>query len=146
MHRTLKDEAISPPKANRRAQQRTFDRFCEEFNRERPHEALGQRVPAERYVPSPRPYPAILPEMTYPDDMLIRRVKAQGDISWKDHHVYLTSTLAGELVGLQQVQDDRWDIYFGPIRLAQLDTHHRRLIHLPKTTKRGTRNRTIEEP
>lgn len=136
MHRTLKDEAISPPKANGRKQQAAFDAFRDEFNHERPHEALSQRFPAELYVPSPRPYPLKLPEMVYPDDMQVRWVKAQGDISWKNHHIYLTDTLAGELVGFRQTNNDLWDIFFGPIRLAQLDTHRKCLIHLPRTRRR----------
>jgi putative transposase len=135
MHRTLKDEAISPPKATWRQQQAAFDSFRKEFNHERPHEALDQHFPVERYEPSSRPYPIVLPKMTYPDDMLVRWVKAQGDISWKGHHVYLTATLAGELVGLRRVDEDRWDIYFGPIRLAQLDTFRKRLIHVPRTKR-----------
>jgi len=136
MHRTLKDEAISPPKTTIRRQQAAFEAFRHEFNHERPHEAIDQHFPAELYVPSPRPYPLILPEMTYPDDMQVRWVKHQGDISWKTHHVYLTATLAGELVGLRQVAEDRWDIFFGPLRLAQLDTELKRLIHLPRNTRR----------
>lgn len=136
MHRTLKDEAISPPKATGRRQQAAFVDFCQEFNHERPHEALDQHTPASVYEPSSHPYPSRLPEMTYPDDMQVRWVKSQGDISWKGHHVYLTATLAGELVGLHQVADDRWDIFFGPLRLAQLDTNRKRLIHLPKTRRR----------
>lgn len=144
MHRTLKDEAISPPKATIRRQQAAFEVFRHEFNHDRPHEALDQRFPAELYVPSPRPYPLILPEMTYPDDMQVRWVKHQGDISWKTHHVYLTDTLAGELVGLRQVAEDRWDIYFGPLRLAQLDTEHKRLIHLPRTRRNKPLNQDTE--
>jgi transposase InsO family protein len=141
MHRTLKDEAISPPKANRRQQQAAFDAFRQEFNHQRPHEALSQHFPDEWYAPSPRPYPLVLPEMTYPGDMQVRSVKGQGDISWKGHHVYLTKTLAGQLVGLRQINDDLWDIYFGPIRLAQLDTVRKRLIHLPRTKKRKIGNK-----
>jgi hypothetical protein len=80
-------------------------------------------------------------KMTYPDRMQVRWVKAQGDISWKGHHIYLTSILAGELIGLQQRNDDLWDIYFGPIRLAQLDTNHSRLIHLPRKITRRHVNR-----
>ena len=145
MHRTLKDEAISPPKGTWRSQQAAFDAFQREFNYERPHEALNQSFPGELYAPSSRSYPPRLPEMTYPDQMQVRWVKAQGDISWKGHHIYLTSILAGELVGLQQRNDDLWDIYFGPIRLAQLDTRHNRLIHLPRKTKRGYANRKVNE-
>ena len=133
MHRTLKEETASPPHTTARRQQAAFDRFRQEYNYERPHEALGQRLPARLYVPSPRPYPLILPEMTYPGDMQVRWVKAQGDISWKNHHVYLSATLAGELVGFRQIDDDLWNVYFGPIRLAQLDTYRQRLVH-PKQT------------
>ena len=78
--------------------------------------------------------------MVYPDDMQVRWVKSQGDISWKSHHVYLSTTLAGELVGLRQIADDLWDIYFGPIRLAQLDIARQRLIH-PKRTIQNHGNR-----
>lgn len=144
MHRTLKDEAISPPKANWWQQQAAFDSFRKEFNHERPHEALSQRFPDELYVASPRPYPLTLPELTYPDDMQVRWVKTQGDISWKGHHVYLTETLARELVGLRQINEDLWDIYFGPIRLAQLDTASQRLIHLARTTRGKYLNRKQE--
>jgi hypothetical protein len=44
--------------------------------------------------------------------------------------------LAGELVGLHQTDTDRWDIYFGPLKPAVLDSYTRRLIHLPKNKKR----------
>lgn len=136
MHRTLKGETASPPKHTWRAQQKAFDHFCYEYNQERPHEGIDMRTPVELYSPSTRKYPLILPKLTYPDDMMIRSVKHQGDISWKHRHVYLSDTLAGEIVGLRQIDDRIWDIYFGPIKLAQLDTHEKRLIHLPKQPKR----------
>jgi transposase InsO family protein len=142
MHRTLKDEAISPPQSTWRLQQAAFDRFRQEFNHQRPHESLNQCFPAEVYSPSPRPYPLVLPEMVYPDDMQVRRVRTQGDITWKAHHVYLAQVLAGELVGLRQIAQDLWDIYFGPLRLAQLDTARKRLIHLPRTKKNKTLKKT----
>jgi hypothetical protein len=48
------------------------------------------------YDASPKQYPRILPEISYSDDAAIRWVKSQGDISWKDRHIYLSTTLAGE--------------------------------------------------
>ena len=60
-HKTLKAETAMPPKNSIRQQQQAFNRFVEEYNFERPHEALGQRVPADLYTPSPRPFPARLP-------------------------------------------------------------------------------------
>lgn len=136
MHRTLKRETASPPKSTWRKQQAAFDVFREEYNHDRPHESLDNATPAQHYQSSPRPYPLIIPEPVYAEDMVIRWVKSQGDISWKNTHVYLSHTLAGEPVGLRQVDDDRWDIYFGPIKLAVLDSYNRRLIHLPRHKKR----------
>lgn len=136
MHRTLKRETASPPQSTWRKQQLAFDAFRTEYNHQRPHQALGNRTPAEHYQPSARSYPLIAPEPIYPDEMNLRRVKAQGDISWQGTHVYLSETLAGELVGLQQTDTDRWDIYFGPLKLAVLDSHNRRLIHLPRQSHR----------
>ncbi len=138
LHRTLKAETVLPPQPNGRLQQRAFDRFREEYNTRRPHEAIGYRTPASVYQTSPRPYPLREPQMNYPDDMDLRWVKGQGDISWQNRHVYLSETLAGELVGLRQVSDHLWDIYFGPVRLAQLDYRTRRLVHLPKRAKQTT--------
>ena len=66
MHRTLKQETAEPPAANRRAQQRAFDRFRQEYNEQRPHEALAMQTPAAIYAPSPRSYPARVPEPEYP--------------------------------------------------------------------------------
>ena len=140
MHRTLKRDTASPPKRTWRAQQKAFDDFLDEYNQERPHEAIDMRTPAELYAPSTREYQLILPEVVYPDDMIIRSVKSQGDISWKNHHVYLSDTLAGELVGLRQIDDRIWDIYFGPIKLAQLDSYDKRLVHLPRQSRQRKKN------
>jgi hypothetical protein len=76
MHRTLKAETTRPPAANLCAQQRTFHHFREEFNYERPHEALDMRIPAACYEPSPRPMPNTLPPLEYPDRFEVRSVSA----------------------------------------------------------------------
>jgi transposase InsO family protein len=145
MHRTLKRETATPPKCTWPAQQRAFDRFLREYNQERPHEAIALSTPASLYHTSPREYPLILPEMTYSDDMLVRTVKSQGDISWRGRHVYLSETLAGEVVGLKPVTDRYYDIYFGPVRLAQLDIHEKRLKHLPRKNRKNTKNRKFRK-
>ena len=136
LHRTLKQDTAMPPKANGRQQQQAFDRFRNEYNNLRPHEALDMQPPANWYTPSPRPYPLVVPDIAYPADMVVRKVKHQGDITWHCRQVYLSETLAGECVGFRQTAEDRWDIYFGPIRLAQLDSRNKKLIHIPKTRKK----------
>ncbi len=42
MHRTLKQDTTFPPASSLRGQQRKFDGFRQEFNEDRPHEALGR--------------------------------------------------------------------------------------------------------
>jgi putative transposase len=81
MHSTLKQETAQPPAANRREQQRALDRFRQEYNQVRPHEALEMRTPAAVYKPSARAFPARLPEPDYPDSMLIRSVRRRGHCS-----------------------------------------------------------------
>ena len=65
MHLTLKKEATRPAGVNILQQQSKFDAFLEEFNNERPHEAVEMKCPAQLYTPSPRPYQG-LPEPHYP--------------------------------------------------------------------------------
>ncbi len=131
MHRTLKAETASPPAADRRAQQRAFDRFRREYNEERPHEALGQQTPASLYAPSPREYPARLQEMAYPAGCVLRRVREHGVISWKDHNVFLTHALSGEVVGLEALDERYYRVYFGPLLLGTFDSWKR---HIQRVT------------
>jgi transposase InsO family protein len=72
MHRTLKAETTRPPANSCRGQQRKFDRFREEFNFERPHEALDMQTPASVYQCSKRPMPDKLPALEYPDRFELR--------------------------------------------------------------------------
>lgn len=139
MHRTLKEEAITPPYTTPRTQQRAFDRFREEYNHERPHEALGQRPPGEIYEPSPRPFPVRIPEIEYPSDMVLRKVKTHGEICWKGGKAFLSETLAGEIVGLRQVDEDSWRIFFSHLELAELDTRKLRIQPVGDTRGGGGR-------
>src|SRR5262249_8360179 len=65
MHLTLKTETTRPPGFNSLQQQARFDAFRQEFNAERPHEALAMKCPAEVYSASTRPYDG-LTEFAYP--------------------------------------------------------------------------------
>jgi transposase InsO family protein len=85
MHRTLKAETTRPPSNTRLAQQRRFDRFRQEFNFERPHEALDIQTPASQYTASTRVMPERLPPLENPDRFEIRYVSANGGIRWVRH-------------------------------------------------------------
>lgn len=120
MHRTLKAETTRPAGQTRRAQQVRFDRFRQEFNEERPHEALGMQTPSSCYEHSPRPMPRKLPPLEYPDHFEVRYVSGNGGIRWSKHWVNVSMTCIGEYVGLEEIDDGVWNVYFGPLKLGRL--------------------------
>ena len=121
MHRTLKAEAISPPRKSFNEQQRAFNRFITEYNHDRPHEALGQKPPGSIYYNSPRAYPETLSEIEYEVNFTVRQVKPNGDIKWKGKELYISGALAGEPVGLKRIDNEIWQIYFSFYPLGILD-------------------------
>lgn len=127
MHRTLKAEATRPPSANLQAQQVRFNRFRHEYNDDRPHEALNQDTPASHYRRSERALPGRLAPLEYPGHFEVRLVSRNSGIRWKKRWVCVTHTLAGEYVGLEEVGDGLWDVYFGPLKLGRLDERRRQI-------------------
>ena len=123
MHKTLKAETTRPPEANARKQQRRFDAFREEFNNERPHEALQDRPPASSYKRAPRAYceKAARSPLEYPGHFEVRAVRAHGLIKWRGGLLFLTETLIGERVGLEEIDEGVWKIHFGPVELGRYD-------------------------
>jgi transposase InsO family protein len=126
MHLTLKRECTRPPRHNGAQQQRCFDRWRQEYNTVRPHEALGDATPASCYTPSPRPYPAHLPPLEYPGHYEVRRVSRNGGIRWHKQWVNVSQTLGEEFIGFVEIDDGEWDVYFGPLRLGRF--HERTLL------------------
>lgn len=122
MHKDLK-RTTRPPGRNRAVQQRRFDEFRWSYNRERPHEALGQRPPARVWEPSTRTYPARLREPEYPGHAEVRLVSDTGTFKFKGMLVFLSQPLAGQRVGLEETDDGVWSIRFFETLLARLDEH-----------------------
>lgn len=131
MHRTLKQETARPPAADLRAQQQRFRQFQREFNHERPHEALADRTPAELYRPALRPCPKRLPEPHYPGHFELRRISNAGELRWHGRHLFFGVVFAHEVVGLEEIDDSVWSVYFGHYLLARLDEQVGRLIEVP---------------
>ena len=140
MHRTLKRETTRPAAATLRGQQIRFNRFREEFNNVRPHEALDQETPASCYRASPESYPRRLPQVEYPDHFEKRLVSKNGGFRWLSERVPLTHTLEGQYVELEEVDDGKWDVYFGHVRLGQLDE---RTFTIKDALGRRTRKRAV---
>lgn len=123
MHRTLKRDATRPPADTLSEQQRRFDRWRHTFNTRRPHEALGDTPPATHYTPSPRPLQKRLPLIEYPARADLRRVDMSGYIKWRQTRLFLSATLAGEYVGLQESAEGEWTINFGSLTLGTYSEH-----------------------
>jgi transposase InsO family protein len=131
MHRTLKAETAKPPAAGRRGQQKAFDRFRQQYNQERPHEALEQQTPASCYQSSPRTYPDRVPEPQYDSNMKAKRIYPDGTFFWKGTQVFISKTLGGESIGLEPLDDRYWKVHFATFPLARFDSHKLILQPMP---------------
>lgn len=129
-HRTLKDATLKPPSRTLSGQQKAFDRFKQSFNDERPHEAINQKPPGDIYRLSERQYPDKLPAIEYKDDQTTRYVKPGGNIMWKGDHIYVSKLLSRENIGLRQVDDKSWEVYFSHFPIGILDESLGRIIAL----------------
>jgi transposase InsO family protein len=122
MHSTLKAETAKPPRSSFSAQQRAFDRFQDEYNGERPHEALGQQVPGSLYRPSLRSFPTYLPHPQYPEHFETRKAYPNGMISFGSTQWYVSVCLADQLVGLEPTEGGCWRVHFGWVPIGLLDS------------------------
>ena len=118
MHRTLKRQAIPPVQRTCAQQQRNFDAFQLEYNTERPHEHLQQHPPASHYRPSTRPYPDRLPALEYPSHFLTKKITTGGTFRFGTRLLYLANAMTDQTIGLEEVDDGQWIIYFNTVLLA----------------------------
>jgi putative transposase len=126
MHLTLKIEATKPAVANLLQQQGRFDAFVERYNHERPHQALGMKVPGDLYTPSSRPYRGLC-EVDYPLHDWTATVTRCGRICWKRRKINLSQVFAGQNVGVKQVSDRIWLVSFMDYDLGYFDDETCRL-------------------
>ncbi len=123
MHLTLKKEATVPASRNLREQQGRFDIWREEFNENRPHEALKMKVPAKRYRRSTRVCQRGInnkKQIKYPEGYKVRRVRRSGEIRWKGKMRFVGAALKGEWVGIKQFEEGHNQVYFDYIFLGDL--------------------------
>ena len=126
MHLTLKTETTRPPGINSLQQQARFDAFRQEFNTERPHEALAMKCPAEIYSTANRRYDG-LPEIAYPFHDRDILVTACGRICMHRKRVNISTVLAGQRLGIKEVDDGIWIVSFMRYDLGYIDLEQRTL-------------------
>jgi transposase InsO family protein len=152
MHLTLKQQTTRPAAANFLQQQAKFDAFQEEFNNERPHAALGMKCPREVYTPSPRRYDG-LPEPHYPFHDRTVVVTSCGRICLHRKKINLSKSLAGQAVGIREVENGIWLVSFMSYDLGYVDLEEKTLQPLENPfgphldpTPVPTESRSMEAP
>jgi len=120
MHLTLKKEATKPPGKNLLQQQEKFDNFIDEFNTQRPHQALDMKYPNELYRYSPRPYKGIQ-ELRYPFHDRTVTVTNCGRICFKKKKINLSRVFGGQDVGVKEINDGIWLVTFMDYDLGYFD-------------------------
>jgi putative transposase len=136
MHLTLLKEAADPPARTLREQIKRLWAFQRLYNEQRPHQALDNATPADRYTASPRRYDGVLRDPTYGMDHRVRRVRHNGEIKWNGSTIYIGEALAGEPIGLAEDGEGCWIVSYGSIELGSI-THRGDRLHKPKSKARG---------
>lgn len=121
MHRTLKAEVCTPPRATLGQQQEAFNAFCREYNETRPHEALRMTPPAAHYRPSLRPYPERIPDIEYAGDCQVRKVRSNGEIKWQGKKIFTSTALVGQPVALKEDEQGIWQLWYSSHHIGTLN-------------------------
>jgi len=133
MHRTLKAETTRPARTNLLQQQERFDEFVDEFNTQRPHEALEMKTPTDVYSPSTRRHPTKLEDLEYPTHDDVLRVSPIGLVHLAGRRqVYLARALAGQTIGIREETADRWLVTFGQLDLGQIEPNSNHFTPTPQ--------------
>jgi putative transposase len=119
MHGTLQAEMGHLP--NLAKQRIKLAEFREYYNFERPHEALGQKPPGSVYYPSDREWKGRLVSPEYGSGIKVGKVRSCGKMSFFDKEIYIARVLAGEPVGLKEIEEKVFEVYYGPIFLGIID-------------------------
>jgi transposase InsO family protein len=126
MHRTLKQETTRPAGMNFIQQQERFDAFRNEFNTERPHEGIAMQCPADVYRPSAKPYSG-LPDIEYPFHDKEILVTCCGRICMHRKKINISTVLAGQKLGIKEVDDGIWLVSFLAYDLGYIDLEQKTL-------------------
>jgi len=121
-HRTLKLELLQfyTPWNLEEAQHR-FDQWRQEYNLERPHEALGMKPPIVRYKPSARRYPEQLPPIEYLDQDTVVTVNAAGNIRFQNKVIFISESFRGQPVAIRHLSEEHYALYFCNQKVSQFD-------------------------
>jgi transposase InsO family protein len=135
LHRDIAAELATQKHPDLGSQQAAFDLWREEFNWQRPHEALEGRCPGEIYRKSSRTAPA-MPVIEYGTDMTTRKISKAGMIKWGGHvKLFVSGALAGWPVGLRQSSPDYLEVWFAHLLLGHIEISSVRFLRAASRPK-----------
>ncbi len=123
-HRTLKAEVFNFVRFHDLGEtQAALDRWRTTYNLDRPHEALGLDVPANRYRPSTRAMPEHVPVVTYDEGEIVRRVPTSNDyVCSKGRRWKVPQAFRGEPVAIRPLdREGLYGIFFAAHEIATID-------------------------
>jgi transposase InsO family protein len=122
LNRTLLQEVIARyPMETLSESQARFDEWQYTYNYIRPHEALQLATPSTRYRPSPRPFPSILPPVTYEAEDLIRKVDESGKIYFLNRTFRVGKAFRHQPVAVRATETDGlFNVFFCKYKVAQI--------------------------
>ncbi len=123
-HLTLQQDTVRPMARNARTQQLRFDAFQRKYNQERPHEALQQRPPGAVYVASQRALPSKIEQPEYPSWYEVIVPRRYGTVNFRGRTYFLSEALRDELVGLVEVEEGCFAVYFCKTLLGHIHIAH----------------------
>ncbi len=137
LHKDLAREVAALTQPDRRAQQAAMDVWREEFNGERPHEALQGRCPAGLYRKSPRPYHAEPLRLDYGPGFFPRKVTIRGVIKWNGQNIFISTALAGWEVGLRVVAGECLEVWLNYLLMGSIDLQTNRFGSAPSRSAKA---------
>lgn len=119
MHRDIREDLQEVPAGSRASQQRACDRWKQDFNHVRPHEALRGKTPAELYQRSERrPHES---QYLYPEGWVVRTVTERGEINLRGAAACAGKAFQRRRVGLQPLERGRYRLWFHAVDLGVID-------------------------
>jgi transposase InsO family protein len=122
-HRTFKAEVLGTRQFGSHDEvQAVCDRWREMYNSYRPHRALGNAVPATRYVMSPRSYPEVLPPLEYASDDVVQSISSGGMLRFRGRKYFFCEAFHGQQLAVRPTLDDeQFDLYYAHVCVGRLD-------------------------
>lgn len=139
LHRDIECEVASRVEADRDAQQAACELWRDEFNQQRPHEALGGRCPAELYRKSPRSYHPSPIKIDYGAGFFCRKIAANGMLNYRQRRIFISGALAGCEVGLRRADNGQFELWLNYLFLGTVDFETDSFLGSPSLPKEAAR-------